>query len=315
MKKNIILTLLCLLVSLSASAQSVGDVKINEILVKNQSGYTDDHSAHTGWIELYNSGFATANVAGLKLRMIQGSDTTTYTIPKSDARTAIAPQGYAIFFASGHSDRGTFHTNFLMDSPGVPDVTLELLNQGDNVIDFIKFNQNQQKPDISYGRISNVDDETVFEYSELSSTTPLQSNEVRVKVPKNEIFRREDPSGTSMAAVAMSVVFAALLALFSVFAFIGYMNKRNVIRKRARSIASYSKARRKGAQSAGVEVPKKIKSGQPSGEELAAISVAINMYFQELHDIESEIVTINQVQRVYSPWSSKIHTLTKNPRG
>lgn len=33
----------------------------------------------------------------------------------------------------------------------------------------------------------------------------------------------------------------------------------------------------------------------------------------EMHDRESDVITINKVARVYSPWSSKIHGLTPMP--
>jgi len=44
-----------------------------------------------------------------------------------------------------------------------------------------------------------------------------------------------------------------------------------------------------------------------TGEVNAAISMALYLYFNELHDEESNILTIKRVSRVYSPWSSKIY--------
>jgi Na+-transporting methylmalonyl-CoA/oxaloacetate decarboxylase gamma subunit len=44
------------------------------------------------------------------------------------------------------------------------------------------------------------------------------------------------------------------------------------------------------------------------GEVTAAISMALYMV-TELHDEESNIITIKKVSRVYSPWSSKIYGL------
>jgi Na+-transporting methylmalonyl-CoA/oxaloacetate decarboxylase gamma subunit len=43
-----------------------------------------------------------------------------------------------------------------------------------------------------------------------------------------------------------------------------------------------------------------------TGEIDAAISMAIHLYLQEAHDIESNIITITRTSRPYSPWSSKI---------
>ncbi len=49
------------------------------------------------------------------------------------------------------------------------------------------------------------------------------------------------------------------------------------------------------------------------GEELAAIALALYRYRNDLHDIESSVITINKVARAYSPWSSKIYGLRQFP--
>ena len=46
---------------------------------------------------------------------------------------------------------------------------------------------------------------------------------------------------------------------------------------------------------------------------IAAIALAIKLHKAEMHDRESDVITINKVARVYSPWSSKIHGLTQMP--
>ena len=44
-----------------------------------------------------------------------------------------------------------------------------------------------------------------------------------------------------------------------------------------------------------------------TGEIAAAIGAAVHMYMSEQHDHESAILTIKQVKKPYSPWSSKIY--------
>jgi len=46
-----------------------------------------------------------------------------------------------------------------------------------------------------------------------------------------------------------------------------------------------------------------------TGEVNAAISTALFLYFSELHDEESNIITIRKVSRSYSPWNSKIYNM------
>ncbi len=48
------------------------------------------------------------------------------------------------------------------------------------------------------------------------------------------------------------------------------------------------------------------------GNVTAAISLALHLYFNELHDKESNIVTIKKVKKAYSPWSSKIYSVNHN---
>lgn len=44
-----------------------------------------------------------------------------------------------------------------------------------------------------------------------------------------------------------------------------------------------------------------------SAETSAAIAMALYLHFNQVHDIESTRMTIKKVNKVYSPWSSKIH--------
>ncbi|WP_167608471.1 OadG family protein [Maribellus sediminis] len=48
------------------------------------------------------------------------------------------------------------------------------------------------------------------------------------------------------------------------------------------------------------------------GNVTAAISLALHLYFNELHDEESNVVTIKKVRKAYSPWSSKIYSVNQN---
>ena len=48
-------------------------------------------------------------------------------------------------------------------------------------------------------------------------------------------------------------------------------------------------------------------------EKVAAITTALKIFQSNLHDKESEVITIHKIKSVYSPWSSKIHGLTQLP--
>ena len=51
-----------------------------------------------------------------------------------------------------------------------------------------------------------------------------------------------------------------------------------------------------------------------SGEVSAAISMALYLYFEEKHDLESTVITMKRIRKTYSPWSSKLYGLQENPK-
>ena len=55
-------------------------------------------------------------------------------------------------------------------------------------------------------------------------------------------------------------------------------------------------------------------TGKLDEQTVASIALAIYMNRTELHDFESSKLTIERTSRNYSPWSSKIYSLRRNPR-
>lgn len=115
----------------------------------------------------------------------------------------------------------------------------------------------------------------------------------------SEQIVRRDPWGVGMAAIAISVVFLALLLLYFLFRQVGVQ------------LIAVQKRRSQRVMEKKFE-PKRItvtSTRAVSGGVYAAIAAAIHLYGEELHDVESTVLTINKVSRTYSPWSSKIHGL------
>ena len=289
-------------------AQGLKDIRINEVLVDNRTSYVDDHGNHVGWVELHNTGYSNVNIGGAYLTVRRGNAARTYRIPKNDARTVIAPQGYVIFFADSTSNRGTFHTNFVLDETGY----LAFLDQGRNVVDSVIYEVAAQLPDVSIGWTE--DPETGREtFGVLEGITPMQANEITEKVQASEKFRLHDPSGVVMALTAMTVVFSALILLYLIFKNLG----RAMTRAASASGGAKTAAANGGSGTTGMAMSGASAGGGASrelnGEEIAAIAIALRRYEEDLHDIESHVLTINRVARAYSPWSSKIYGLNNQP--
>lgn len=94
-----------------------------------------------------------------------------------------------------------------------------------------------------------------------------------------------------IAAVGYIIVFLALVLLFIFFNFLPKLINMKIRRNNA---------------AAGIKTPE---DSSVSGEEIAAISMALHLFFEELHDEESGVLTIKKVSRAYSPWSSKIYAV------
>jgi Na+-transporting methylmalonyl-CoA/oxaloacetate decarboxylase gamma subunit len=105
------------------------------------------------------------------------------------------------------------------------------------------------------------------------------------------------PDGIIIAVVGYITVFLALVVLYFVFT---YLSK--VMNYRARK-----RLRREGQHLAAEEKELFI-----TGDVSAAISMALYLY-NELHDEESNVITIKRVSKTYSPWSSKIYSIRDFP--
>lgn len=275
-----------------ASAQNAGDLKINEILVLNDSNTVDDFGKHTAWIEIFNSAYNTVNIGGCYLTD-DLSNPTKYWIPTGDPATKIPSRCYMVFWADNHPTRGIFHLNFDLDGAK----TIAIFNaDGRTLIDKVDIPL-ENKPDITYGRPTNDSEQWVY----LEKSTPGANNDYTKKKSAGESFVEFDPYGIGMTMIAMFVVFSALAILFVIYKNMG----RFFIRRSAST--------QKPATSE-VKVAAKHSEEEMSGEVNAAIAMALYLYQNELHDFENTVLTINKVSRNYSPWSSKIYTLRKLPR-
>ena len=96
------------------NAQSMSDMKLNEILVTNTNDFVDDFGHKGGWIELFNSSYGTVNIGGCYLTN-DPANLTKYRIPSGDVLTRIKPRQHILFWADNQPHRGTFHINFTLE--------------------------------------------------------------------------------------------------------------------------------------------------------------------------------------------------------
>lgn len=123
------------------------------------------------------------------------------------------------------------------------------------------------------------------------------------KIPrKSEQIQEHDPYGLGLTMIAMCTVFFALIIISIIL--MGF----------AKTLMKFQeKKKNKTTSDKGVEanLPPIVEDKKKyiTGDEFAAIAAAIYMYNEELHDEENTILTITEVNRRYSPWSSKMYNM------
>ena len=276
---------------------------LNEVLIENQTNFQDDYGVHSAWIEVFNQSYSSANLAAYLLKISnQPGDTATYFIPKGDVLTIVKPRQHALFWADGQPNRGTFHTNFVMD--GSTDTWVGLFDSGKNLVDQIVIPANTLRADQSYARVSDASKEWEVKGAVADKyVTPSTNNKTLDSNAKMEKFQQHDKAGIGMSITAMSVVFFGLILLYISFRLIGKfavsLRRKNAME--AKDVTCKQEA-------------KEMKLGEAPGEVIAAISLAMHEMQSDVHDVEDTVLTITRVKRSYSPWSSKIYTLREIPR-
>ena len=306
MRKNrigIFLSLLLLIGFTSCTEQkSNSKLVINEVLVDNQTNFQDDYGVHSGWIEIFNKAYSTADLAGCLLKVSsQPGDTVTYFIPKGDVLTSIKPRQHTLFWADGNPRQGTFHTNFVLSKTNAN--WIGLYDSGKKLLDQVVVPAGILAANQSYARVGDASAEWEVKGASADKyVTPSTNNQTIESNPKMDKFEQHDPVGIGMAISAMSVVFLGLILLYICFKLIGKaaikLRKRNAMI--AHNITDKQEAKEK-------------KLGEAPGEVIAAISMALHEAQGADHDVEETILTISRVKRSYSPWSSKIYTLRETP--
>jgi len=285
-----IVTMLIVIAIKPTNGQNASDLKFNEILVINDSSNIDDFGMHSSWIEIFNPAHNTVDIGGCYLTDDM-SNPTKYWIPSGDPITKIHSQCYIMFWADNKPTRGIQHLNFDLKEAKV----IALFDaSGKQMIDKLEITV-PQKADVSFGVINNE----TREWGYLDHITPASNNDYSKKASAGEEFIKMDPTGIGMAITSISFVFLSLMILFIAFKILGRIS---------------SKSQKKPQKEELIQPKITANADELSGEVNAAIAMTLFLYYNELHDHENTVLTIQKVSRNYSPWSSKIYTLRRNPR-
>lgn len=306
MKKRLLTLLVVTLAgAMALSAQGRRGLRINEVMIANDSSsVVDDFGHYNAWVELFNSTFGPMEISSVYLTN-DSSDAKKYPVPLGDVNTEIPSRQHVLFWADGEPNKGTFHTSFTF-TPGQDNYVAIYDADGKTLIDEIVI-PGSLKPGQSYARkmdgeggVNNPAEWEVRTGEGNLYITPSSNNVIKSENQKVNLFAERDAWGGGMAVMAMAIVFAALLILALCFKVIGKIGETASSKRKAEALGSATNASGE-------------KHEHDSGEVIAAISMALRDHL-EAHDRENTVLTINKVRRAYSPWSSKIYSLRELPK-
>ena len=321
--KRILLTLTVALgISMMMYGQGAKNIKISEVLTNNTVSLQDEFGQHLPWLELANTSFSTYNVRGMffttnrdvlkeslsapeRIAMMQ-------IIPNGDPRTNITARQHLLFFLSSNPVKGTLHLSTPIQ-PGAP-VWIALYDgNGIDLIDSVSVPA--LDADQSFARIENGN--KPWEVKSADRVTPGRDNVSEVSESKIARLKRDDPHGFGITVLSMGIVFFCLALLFVFFSLFG----------------KYIVSRRKAAKSKISEYPSpavKLPSVRPNVRKdiemavaalaieeemstmMAVISMALHQYQNDVHDVESGIITIKPHETRWHNEFSQQNTFNHN---
>ena len=290
------------LVATAGFAQGAKSLKFNEILVTNTESILDEYGCRSAWIEFHNDAFASANARNCFLttnRAVLNEELSAperikmmYQIPSGDVATGIHGKQKMLFFADNMPKRGIFHTSFTLADSTENWIALYDAN-GTTLLDSVTvpaLGENQSwaraKDGVGEWRIVTAD-----------NVTPAATNIVEQGEGKVAKFKRMDSKGLGMTVMCMAVVFSALAILWFLFAIIGKVF--------ANTVSSTKKAPAKAVAPAPKKEEHMLRKGGKADEEMAAICMALHEHFGNVHDEESDVLTIDGGE---SSWHMLTHT-------
>ena len=127
----------------------------------------------------------------------------------------------------------------------------------------------------------------------------IKSHHYRV-AKQAEKIKESDPVGIGLTAVAVAVVFLALVCIALIISGSGKL------------ISSAEERNKQKGSAKKAPAIKPVSQGSSSEDEtMAAIAAAIYLYNNELHDEEDTVITIQKVEREWTPWNAKYYNMNQ----
>lgn len=287
-------------------AQMDASIKLNEVMTRNESSLIDEYGARNAWVEIANISHSTYNIRGMflttdrsvldKKMSVPERISRMSKIPNGDVRTNLSGQQLIVFQLGSHPTQGSLHLSVKVNETEPTWIALYNGN-ATQLIDSITVPV--LNPDQSYARIAYNSTATDWEVKSADRVTPGIWNVTTVSESKVEKFKREDPYGFGMALMAMGIVFFCLALLWITFSLFGLLMRHLDTAKKVaqqQPIKPITKTVEKTMEvghKTGVILQEGLKTkGIDREVYMAVIGMALKQYEDDVHDVESGIITI-----------------------
>jgi len=313
--------LLCsmLVTATSVDAQMHESIRLNEVMINNTANLKDEYGHCGAWIEIANTSHTTYNIRGMYIttdRSVLDEEMSVpervkrmSVIPSGDARTNLTARQHLLLYLNSSPTKGMMHLSAPVDS--LKPVWVALYNgNGVDLIDSVTVPVTAANQ--SFAR--HTDGVGEWEVKPEDAVTPGISNYIKVKESKVAKLKREDPNGLGITVLAMGIVFFCLALLFVFFYIFGlFMRTRHTvanIQPVKAGVKTVEKTVEIGHKT-GVMLQDGLKSkGIDKEIYIAVISMALKQYQDDVHDVESGVITIKPHM---TEWNSELMQITQFP--
>ncbi len=312
MKKVLLALFAYLFTSLSVSAQGARNIKINEVMTNNTASIVDEYGRYNPWIELSNIAYSSYNVRGMyvttdrsvlnKKLSVPERIKLMSIIPSGDERTMMSARKHLLLYLNSNPAEGTLHLNAQVK----PGESVWVALYDGNAVDIIdSVTVPAIAANLSFARVK--DGSPKWQVKTADEVTPGSNNLLKTGESKIAKLKRDDPHGYGISILSMGIVFFCLALLYVFFRVLGIFMARKQALKKAKNIPPVNVAVKVGEKIAetGHKTKVILKDGmktQGIDKEIyiAVISMALKQYQDDVHDIESNIITIKPHQTMWN---------------
>ena len=301
-------------------AQGAKNIRINEVLTNNTTSIQDEYGQHEAWIELENTSFTTYNIRGMYFttdRSVLDPNMSVperikrmSVIPSGDTRTQIGGRQHLVFFCNSNPAQGKLHLSLRV--PVSEPLWIGFYNgNATELIDSVSIPA--LAADQSYARHGNE-----WSVKSAENVTPGIENFIKTDETKDAKLKREDPHGFGITLLAMGIVFFCLAVLFLFFWLFGLLMRHMETAKKVantqpiKPITKTVEMTMEVGHKTNIILQEGLKTkGIDKEVYIAVISMALKQYQDDVHDVESGIITIKSHQTGWADEGSQMTHFSK----